>query len=514
MRVLFFAFLIFSFAQQSFSQKDSKILTSDTILTKDLITNSDVKAKVYTFEDRVYNFYIDSTSNTTTISLRKLSKNKKEYKSEGNIFVFDFDKNEILWNKEISYDHHNFVQFDSLLVYSENSKIELWNIRNGKELWNSERNLYYTIPKKKIALTYPNTQNSEKLEALDLATGNSLWKREIENKSGWEDIQSVNDSIYLIYANGFHAVNINDGKGIDFKATTDDKDYTGVIIVSAANIALGILTDSYNIPDAEPSVVDNIRSNALIDSSAIFFASRNKLSKIDNETKTLWEVDLPKKEISHSNLFKKDSVLYMVNYGYAQKEGKKIAYGKPYLKAYNESNGNLIYSVILEGESVLEYKISKDRIIFLFDNGISQYSLIDGGFISNRKFDTKNYGNITSFVDSNIYYNNNSFYQPLVKKGKNNYYVNFSTGYIQLLNSRFETIEEKPYEELYFLDSKHNEFEILTQDTLTILINKDGVPVLNLSNFYYATISKGKLYGKRENNLLEIDLNQIGKREN
>ncbi|MBP1645002.1 MAG: hypothetical protein H6Q16_577 [Bacteroidetes bacterium] len=514
MRVLFFAFLIFSFALQSFSQKDAKILTSDTILTKDLITNSDIKAKVYTFEDRVYNFYIDSTSNTTTISLRKLAKNQKEYKSEGNILVFDFNKDDILWDKKISYDNENFYQYDSLLIYSENSKIELWSIRNGNQLWNSDRNLYYTIPKKKIALTYPNTQNSEKLEALDLATGNSLWKREIENESGWEDIQSVNDSIYLIYANGFHTVNINDGKGIDFKATTDDKDYTGVIIVSAASIALGILTGSYDIPEAEPSVVDNIRSNVLIDSSAILFASRNKLSKIVNDKLTLWEVDLPKKEISHSNLFKKDSVLFMVNYGYAKKEGKKIAYGKPFLKAYNESNGNLIYSVILEGESVLEYKISKDRIIFLFDNGISKYSLIDGSFISNRKFDTERYGNITSFVDSNVYYNNNYIYQSLIKEGRNNYCVNFSTGYIQLLNSRFETIEEKPYDELYFLDSKYNEFEILTQDTLTMLINKDGVPVLNLSNFYYANISKGKLYGKNGNSLLEIDLNQIRKKDN
>ena len=168
---------------------------------------------------------------------------------------------------------------------------------------------------------------------------------------------------------------------------------------------------------------------------------------------------------------------------------------------------------MLEGESVLDYKIKKDRIIFLYDNGISQYSLIDGEFISNRKFDTKNYGNITSFVDSNVYYNNNSIYQPLIKEEKNNYCITFSTGYIQLLNSRFETIEEKPYEELYFLDSKHNEFEILTQDTLTILINKEGTPVLHLPNFYYAIISQGKLYGKNENSLLEIDLNQIVKRE-
>ncbi|NCC18058.1 MAG: hypothetical protein EOM29_03890 [Bacteroidia bacterium] len=513
MRVLLIAFLTLIFTQQSFSQKEAINLTSDTILTKNLITNTDIKAKVYTFEDRVYNFYIDSSSNTTTISLRKLAKNKKEYKSEGNILVFDFDKNEILWNKTISYDNHNFYQLDSLLVYYANNDIELWNIRNGKELWHSDKNLYYSIPKKKIALTYPNSQNSKKLEAIDISTGNSLWKREIENENGWEDIQSVNDSLYLIYSNGFHTLNINDGKGIDFKATTDDKDYTGVIIVSAASIALAILIDSYEIPDVEPSVVNNIRSNVLIDSSAIFFASRKKLSKIDNETKTLWEVELAKKDISHSNLFKKDSVLYMVNYGYAKKEGKKIEYGKPYLKAYNESNGNLIYSLMLEGESVLDYKIKKDRIIFLYDNGISQYSLIDGEFISNRKFDTKNYGNITSFVDSNVYYNNNSIYQPLIKEEKNNYCITFSTGYIQLLNSRFETIEEKPYEELYFLDSKYNEFEILTQDTLTILINKEGTPVLHLPNFYYAIISQGKLYGKNENSLLEIDLNQIVKRE-
>ena len=56
MRVLLIAFLTLIFTQQSFSQKEAINLTSDTILTKNLITNTDIKAKVYTFEDRVYNF--------------------------------------------------------------------------------------------------------------------------------------------------------------------------------------------------------------------------------------------------------------------------------------------------------------------------------------------------------------------------------------------------------------------------------------------------------------------------
>lgn len=513
MRFILFVFLILNFAYQSYSQNIAK---SDTILTKDLITNSDIKAKVYNFENWIYKLYIDSTSNTSTFVLRELSKDKKEYKSEGNISVLDLDKEEILWDKKISKnnDFDNFYQLDSLLVYSDNDKFELLNIQNGNQLWHTDRYLYYIIPKKKIALTYPATNKTSKLEAFDLTSGYSLWKREFNNEKGWEDIKSVNDSIYLIYANGFHTLNINNGKGIDIYAKTEKENYTGVVVTSAASLALGLLTGYFYIPTNGPSVVDNIRSNALIDSSAIYFASRKNLSKISNDKITLWKVDLPNKHTSYSNLFIRDSILYMVNYGYANKYGKKIAYGKPFFNAYNSYTGNLIYSVKLEGKSVLEYKIKQDRIIFLSSDGISQYSLADGSFISNRKFDPERYGNISSFVDNKVYYNNNSIYQPLIKEDKNNYCIYFSNGNAHLLNSRFETIDEKTYNEQYFLNSKYNEFEILTQDTLTILINKEGKPILNLPNFYNATISEGKLYGKNGNKFLEIDLNQIRKREN
>ena len=514
MRVLLFAIITLIFAQQSFSQKELNLSTYDTILSRNLITNSDVKAKVYAFEDRISVFRVDSITNTSTITLRNLTKNKKRLKNKGKILTLDFENNKILWNKRFLFNYDNVYIFDSLLIYYEQNNIELWSIRNGKKVWDEKLNLHYLIPSKKIALAYYNAQAPKYLQAIDLTNGNTLWERKLNKDNGWEEVQSLNDSIYLIYSNGLHTLNINDGSGLSVDAKTDDKDYTGTVVASAAGLALGILTGTYYIPISGPSVVDNIRSNALIDSSYIFFASRNNLSKMIGDSLTLWEVEMQKKDISHSSLFKKDSILYMINYGYAKNNGRKIAYGKPFLKAYSANTGNLIYSIMPEGESILEYKINGDKIIFLYDNGISQYSLIDGSFVSNRKFDTKSFGNITAFVGDNIYYNNSSIYQPFVSEDKTNYCIFFSTGYVKLLNSRFETIEEKDYNKLFFLDSKYGGYGLLSSDTTTLLINSEGEAILRLTNFSNASFSKGKLYGINDNKLLEIDLSQLGIREN
>lgn len=510
MRFLLFVFAISSFCFEAFSQKELDFTIYDTIICKDITNNYDIKAKVYDFKDEISQFYIDSSSNTSTILLRDLNKNEKKKTSKGNILLFDFEKNHILWNKTYDFNSESVFQIDSLLLFFSNDSTELLDIHSGKAKWKLPRSFHYIISQKKIGFAYENNDNPKSVEAICLKTGDTLWKKELNKDIAWQELQKVNDSIYIINANGFYALNINNGSELNIKEKTDDKDYTGVVVKTAFGMVLSIILDSYELESYEPSVVDNICSNVLFDSSCFFFASIKSLSKIVNDTITLWKVDLSKKEISHSNLFKRDSVLYMVNYGYAMKEGRKIAYGKPFLRAYNESTGDLIYSVMLEGESVLEYKIRKDRIVFLFDNGISQYSLIDGVFISNRKFDTKKYGNIISFIGDNVYCKQGYTYQPLVKKDKNNYCIYFSTGYLKLLNSRFETIDEKSYEDFSFLDVEYNGFKLLSNDTLRVLINSNGVPILNLPNFFNASFSRGKIYGSNENRLLEIDFMQFG----
>lgn len=518
-----FLILLFSFPGIiSFAQKDFKVVCNEKVIGENFITNSDIEAKEYIFSDRLHMFYVDSLNNYATIQLRNLAKRDKSLDNEGEVVLFDLNSNSTKWKNKYDFSLENLYFVDSFIINATSNKMYLWNLSNGENVWKKSNSLYHLSEKKKIALAYNYSfldDNSSLLEGIDIRTSDKLWERKIKRKYGWDNISNLNDSVVIVYSGGFHSININSGKGLDFDAETINENYTGLILTNVAGIALGLLTGSFIYDYGDPVVINDIQSDVLIDSLNMFYASRTNLFKLKSDGTVLWKNSLEKKAVSHSTLFKKDSILYMINNGYAFKYGAKVNYGTPSFSAFNINSGAKLFSkAFLDKEKkddmILDYKVVGDEILLVFKGSVARYSLSDGSFIAERKFNKEQYGELDSFVKNHIYVKTESGYKKLNTLYPEDYYIYTSFGVVLDLNERFETQEEIEYNQLYAQTFKSNGIEIVVNDSITAIINKEGQTITELPAFYDAIIVKDKLYGKNEKSLFIVDIKELLKPKN
>jgi hypothetical protein len=91
--------------------------------------------------------------------------------------------------------------------------------------------------------------------------------------------------------------------------------------INILGFIFGLLTDTY-FYQSQPDVASDMISNLLIDPEGnVLLASRNRISRIDHAGNVLWSSPLPEKITSKSSLFLLDTVVYMINRGYAQYNG-------------------------------------------------------------------------------------------------------------------------------------------------------------------------------------------------
>lgn len=510
-RFFFLSLLFICFINISFAQVSSFSITQKTI-GKTSISNKDIRAKEYTFISKVESFHIDSINNYALIQLRNSTKDGKTLKNDGSFLLFDLNKDSIIWEKPIDYSNESLFFYDSSIVHTTEKKINILDKRSGEILYTLDNALYYISPDKNIALAYKTSlpSSSNLVEAIDIKTGTKLWERKIGRENGWDNTQKLNDSIIVIYSDAIYTINLKDGKGIDFTSKTVEKKYTKVILMGALSITLGILTGYYVVDLNGPDRIYYLQSDILLDSAYFYYASKDNLYKLDKQGSLIFKKKFKKKKISRSTLVKKDSVLYMINNGYALKDGQMVDYGIPFLAAFNTNTGDEIFSNVFNGkkktkERVLDYKIEGREIIILFKQSIGRYSLDNGDLLIARNFKNKEYGELISFIKDDIYVKEEGNYKKIIDIYPRNYNIYTSYGLCLSLNKNFTTKELMEYEDIYFHCFKTKDKDIITNDTILSIINKIGQPIMEIPYFNDAIIVKEKLFFRKENTLSAID---------
>lgn len=510
--IIFFSIILICLVNISFAQVSEFTIQEKTI-GKTYLNNKDIKVKDYCFLSNVEHFDIDSINNYALIQLRNTTKDGKTLKSDGSFLLFDLNKDSILWEKEMDYSAESLYLYDSFLVHTKEKTINILNKRSGETLYGLDNTLYYISPDKNIALAYKTSLplSSNIVEAIDIKTGTTLWQREIGRENGWDNIKKLNDSILVIYSDAIYTVNLRDGKGMDFTSKTVEKKYTKAILMGTLSLTLAILTGSYDIDIDEPERINYLQSDILLDSAYFFYASKENLYKLHKDGTIIWTKKFKKKKISRSTLFKKDSVLYMINNGYALKEGETLDYGTPFLAAFNSNTGDEIFFNIFNEkkrnkESVTDYKVEGKEIIILFKQSISRYSLDNGDLLIERNFKNKEYGEIVSFIKDDIYTKEGGNYSKIIDLYPRNYNIYTSYGLSLSLTKDFSTQEIIPYQDIYFQGNKTKDKDILISDSILSIINKIGQPILEIPYFNDAIIVKQKLFFRKEKNFSFIDL--------
>jgi len=221
--------------------------------------------------------------------------------------------------------------------------------------------------------------NTHIMEGIDLQNGNLLWKREINYDYGWNDVFHLSDSTLIIASSGLHMVNVKDGSGWDYNTVTG---YT-----------------NYN------QVVRNIVSNVLVDSSNLYMASIDKLTRLNHQGRVIWSTPLPHKLTSKSNIFIKDSVLYLINRGYAFNFFRRIDVGKAFIAAYDLNSGKQLYltKTLMLSDEINGFDLNKVQLLLVFKDRVSNYSLKEGSLIREKEFYLHKGGDLSFMVGSQVF---------------------------------------------------------------------------------------------------------------
>jgi len=481
---------------------------STFVAGKNLLDSTDIQGVEYKFSDKIFNFFVDTTSNFLTVQLRGVSKNEKYWNNKGNFLQYDLNIDSILWKQKINYQTEKILQSNKTLILSTLQKNIFIDTQKGKEKFSTKNNIMLIFSNKNIAIGYRSKmQENNNLEGMNLSTGKVLWTTKISRDYGWNDVLFLNDTTLLIVANGLNAVNLNNGKGWKYEVATGDKDYTAAALTTLGGIVLGLFTGTFVYGTGYDLVYDVV-SNVAADSTYIYFASKDNIAKINkNSGKIIWYNEFNKKDASKSFILPKDSAVYLINYGYAYKERRMINYGKPFIASIDKETGHKKYfkDFNLKKEPIISWNIINNNFYLATEQRILVYSIVTGEFFTEKIFSKETFGKLNYFAGNQVFVSNNDVFFRLKESDITKLYI-FTDKNVLILDENLNIVETKNYDDLYIFYAEIGENKLIGNATKTFIIDKNGAKLAELSASYNAVLKGNKLFDKKGNTIEVINL--------
>lgn len=501
-------------SQILFSQSQVSVLHQDKTAGKGLVSNTDINAKEKIFPLKINNYYLDPGNQTITLQLRGTSENGKWLNNTGKIVLYDLALDKERWVKKINYTQSNLLQHNDILIQTRENSTSRLNMETGEEQWKTyNTQVSYIDPINGIGIGYYSdlySGTTDKLEAIDLKRGNKVWFRDINREYGWNDLIRLNDSVILLVAAGLHTISLKGGGGWDYDAVTGSRDYTSTVVANTAGIIVGLLTGMYTTYNGY-DVVTDVASNVWMEDSGFYFASKEKIARLDQEGVTRWFCELPRKKTSKSEVFTTDSLVYLVNYGYAFLNNRKVYFGKPFIAGFDKESGSQVFLTEIgeTDQQIADFILGSDEIILLFKNRIAKYSMINGQLISQKSITTETTGELISFTSEQYYGEVDSNYQSFESLEPDKLHLVTGKNKLLTMNDDFEIIGITEPENFLTLYSSSDELKLLVKDNETIVINAENKKIANLQSSSNAVSVGNKLYDIQNKSLLEFDLSGL-----
>jgi len=514
-KIFFLFFCLVSIT--AFGQKNKlQVLSNEKIFGKNLLDSSEIKGFEYIFHDRIHEVFIDTTTGFLTAQLRGVSKNGKWLDNKGNIIQYDLNNNNFLWSKKIAYQKSYLQQFSNTMIYTTGNKSNFLDIYTGKELWTVKNNILFVDPIDKIGIGYKYKNSDDDIQGVDLNNGNVIWTREIDRDYGWNNVFYINDSTMIVVAAGLHAINIHNGDGWDYNTITGEKDYSGTNAANAVGAVLGVFTGTFVLSTGY-NLVRDVVSNALVDSSYIYLASKTQLAKLDKETGyIIWKYLLPENLTSKSSIFMNDSTVFMINKGFAFMGSRQLNFGTPFIAAFDRQTGEQKYfsEMPVKKDPILDFEILDNEIYIVFKNRIAKYSKETGNLTAEKEFPKDSYGELKYFLGDQIFVpDQNGDLISLSQSDSGKVFVYTNQENTLSIDNQLNVTNTIEYENLnlYYLRTK--EYKFIAKDKNTLIVNNEGKKIAEIEATSNAFMIKGILYDKQDNRFIAIDLNTLFKNE-
>lgn len=489
------------------------VLSNEQTFGTNIISNSDIKGVMYTFPQRVHDFYLDTETGYITLQLRNLSRNGKYLDNTGKLVQFDPKTGNAAWGKEMYYASNVVQNFNNNLITGFGGKSTSLDLNTGNNLWTIKNGIIMVNSASYIGIGYRYKSTSgytNDLQGIDMRTGAVKWERLLERDYGWNEAFYINDSTLIVASSGLHAVNLRTGKGWDYHALTGKKDYTGMVAANAAGLALGLLTGTFVVSTGHDVVTDLV-SNTLIDSAYIYFATREEIVKLNKNTGQLvWYYPIPKDMGSQSALYLDDNSVYMVNTGLGNLGVRKAKIGEPFVAAFNRETGvQKYFSFIKEKDlQILSHEVVNDKIYLLFRDKIMVCDMAGGQRLATKDFDFENKIGLEYFTGSNIFIERENKVMALFELWPENLFVVTTDGKVLSINSQLEIEETIEKEALMFYHNQYSGYRLISKADKCSVIDKAGNRVAELKATPGAIVNGDFLYDKSDKALIVVDLKE------
>lgn len=484
------------------------------------VDGGDLTAVYYSFPQRLQSFSTDKSMRYICLHFRDTTSNGKSLKNKGEVGIYDIKRREIMWKDPINYLSTLPVFTSEGVLLHEMTKTSLLDFQTGNERWKSSFFHVYVSDSLNVLLGYKYPA-SDILRAIRLSDGTELWRRKLSHRYGWQQQYDIYPDKRLIVADDIHELNLLTGEMFTHEAKTGVEDVKGMLLKGVGALALGIATGMVSgglgyvtyVPTYS-NVIIGMVSNVLLEDSCYYVADRRCITCLDRQLGTRWRTDLPDKRSSYSRLFMMGDKLYMLNYGYALKDGsKKVKNGRPFIACYDKHSGEEIYfnQLTTQKDMIEDAYISEDEALYmLFDDGLA-YQYLNDSIVDISLWDTEKYGRLHALVKNGVY---------RYRRDKEDFiHLESSADYCMVSNDKMDIFEvdkklnvrtrygaESIYDTYYALDA----YRLIGNGQDFWLIHELGMPVAHLTtNFRYGYAQGRKLWLlSNENEILEVDLDK------
>jgi outer membrane protein assembly factor BamB len=442
----------------AYSAAAQNVYRQQRVIGSHLSTGNDIYAEVFTFSDRVEHSFYDPERQVLSAVLRGLDR-KQHLVSKGLIEVYNLRKDSPAWQRKVRFYANSIFQPNGYFVENRGLRTTVSRIADGMELWRAPYETYFVNDALGLAMAY-NTQgsrnDSDVLEGIDLLTGKRLWQRNIPRTFGWNEVQQLDDSLYLVLAAGVHLINVKSGAGWSYYTKTGER-YTG-----------------------------NVVSNVLSEEGDYYIASKVKIARIDaNDGAVKWSSRYPDDLASSSVIFSDDSTVYMLNTGIASSYFGPRLYGKPFFAAYRKSTGTPRYFVQVEDpdEPIYDHLPLGDAVLMLRKGKLEAYAKTDGKRRALHTYTNDDeYGMPLAFLPGREVYTKqpDGRFAALAARGSSLGFVHFNSGQVMAIDAQLERVYDVDLDGLWILSESVNGLDLLVDGERTMVINEEGRLVAEL----------------------------------
>ena len=492
-----------------------------------------IHAMCYTFPAYVRHWALDSASTTVVIESREVDRKVTRYRGPSIIGAYDLTTGRCKWTKPVAGTHVDLNDELIMQVDYKRRRTSCFNAGDGSLRWSVDDLLYEFDHDRKVGIgaldkggkydAWTGQRMSPPgyvFSAYDLSDGRRIWTLEVPVCYEWRWFPVADDSLQILGASGLRAFDPRTGRGWEYEAQTFREDYPLASALMYAESDRARRAREYlsshpavASPSGNALVLGLWADHILVDSVSVYYASRDELIRLDHAGQPVWRAPLPPDMTATSDLWMADSLLLMVNYGYARTVYGRTGYGRPYIAAYSPYDGRQRYMkmVSTEIDPIREYYFTGDTLCAITNHKAAKYFLESGETMASRELDTTGMGALDFIINRRAYVpsEDSSRFIPLAESDPEKLFLCTNRSKIVTLDDGLHVEQVRDMRDLYLLVDKSDDHRIVCKGDTAMLLDYRGVPVARFAASSGLVRVGTQVYDLEGDRLTIIDLSRF-----